>query len=217
MNGASKFTLSLLVGAGIAGCAVGPNYHEPATTAPASFGEAHSGPTTQPAVAVDLTQWWTTFNDPELNSLIQRAVNGNLTLLTAEARVRQARAQLGIERANLFPMVTASGQATKSRDSKNTTATVQGNTNSGFFGGSPEHELYQAGFDAGWEIDVFGGTRRAIEAARADLYAQVDGRRFALVTLLGEVAHDYVTLRGLQRQLALTNSNVKSRGRTPFR
>ena len=53
-------------------------------------------------------------------------------------------------------------------------------------------------------------TRRSIEAAKADLYAQIDGRRFALVTLLGEVAHDYVTLRGLQRQLALTNSNVKS-------
>ena len=207
MNGASKLLLSLVVGGlAVGGCAVGPNYHEPKTKAPPAFGEAHNGPTTQPVVAVDLTQWWTTFNDPELNSLIQRSVASNLTLLSAEARVRQARAQLGIERAELFPMVSVDGAASKSRASKNTVASGTGGT----FAGNPESELYQGGFDAGWEIDVFGGTRRSIEAASADLYAQVDARRFALVTLLGEVAHDYVTLRGLQRQLALTYSNLKS-------
>jgi NodT family efflux transporter outer membrane factor (OMF) lipoprotein len=205
MNGASKLLLSLVVGGlAVGGCAVGPNYHEPNVKAPPAFGESHNGPTTQPAIALDLTQWWTTFNDPELNSLIQRSVASNLTLLSAEARVRQARAQLGIERSELFPMVNLDGAASKSRASRNATSPpLAGSVN-------PEGEMYQGGFDAGWEIDVFGGTRRSIESASADLYAQVDARRFVLVTLLAEVAHDYVTVRGLQRQLALTYSNLKS-------
>jgi outer membrane protein, multidrug efflux system len=209
MNGASKLIRTLVVGGLVVagGCAVGPNYHEPDVKAPKAFGESHAGPTTQPAIALDMTQWWKTFNDAELNSLIDRSVAGNLDLLTAEARVRQARAQLGIERAELFPMVNIDGQATKSRASRNAEANAPGFVNSGF---RPESELYQAGFDAGWEIDVFGGTRRAIESAKADLYAQVDARRLALVTLMGEVAHDYVALRGFQRQLALTYSNLKS-------
>ena len=101
----AKRGVAVTLALALAGCAVGIDYKRPNTPAPATFGEAHQGPSTQPSTPVDLTQWWKTFNDPELESLIQRAVDANLDLLTAEARVRQARARLGATEATLFPTV----------------------------------------------------------------------------------------------------------------
>jgi multidrug efflux system outer membrane protein len=240
------------VAAGAAtGCMVGPNYKVPPTPAPADYGESHPGPTTKASQPVDLAVWWRTFNDPELNSLITRAIAGNNTFLQAQARVRQARAQLGVEWGNEFPTLDLDGGYTRTQTSRAakgvSTATSSGNTTSGSgttttTGGSTtgtgttgttttggtgsstagsassltsgltkrQVDLYQAGFDAGWEIDVFGGNRRAIEAAEDDLEVQVDARRNALVTLTSEVARDYVTLRGDQLQLGYANSNLAS-------
>jgi NodT family efflux transporter outer membrane factor (OMF) lipoprotein len=216
---------------------VGVDYQAPKTKAPASFGESHKGPTTKAAEPVDLTVWWKTFKDPELDSLIDRAVNNNNTLLQAEARVRQARAQLGVEWGNEFPTLNASGGASRTQvgkyvsSSSGTSAvssaagTVAGTTTGGTTTGGTSTtvgttttarrgavrtENYQAGFDAGWEIDVFGGTRRAIESAEDDLEAQVNARRLALVTLTAEVANDYVQLRAYQAELKLTQSNLAS-------
>src|ERR1700709_1015772 len=103
MNKRPRSAAIALSAAIFAGGAVGPDYRKPHTQSPAAYGEAHTGPTTLPSVGIDLTQWWNTFNDPELNSLIQRAVESNYDLLTAEARVREARASLGAQVANLFP------------------------------------------------------------------------------------------------------------------
>ncbi len=190
----------------LAGCAVGPNYRKPHLSPPPSYGEAHAGPTSQPAIPIDLTRWWKTFNDAELNSLIERSVDGNLTLLTAEMRVREARAALGAQWANLFPTVDLSAEATRSKSSGNV-GVIQGVA---VHPSSHSYPLYQAGFDAGWEIDIFGGTRRAIESAAANVDAMVNARRYALVSLTAEVAHDYVALRGYQRQRDLTYSNLKT-------
>jgi NodT family efflux transporter outer membrane factor (OMF) lipoprotein len=202
-----KLGVTLLLSAAVGGCAVGIDYKRPKVATPAVFGEAHRGPTTQAVAVVDLTQWWTTFHDAELESLIKRAIASNLDLLTAEARVRQARAQLGVEQALLFPTVDANASATKSQSSRN----VGGfNNQVGAATGERRVDLYQGGFDAGWEVDVFGGTRRAIEAASADLESQVDARRNVLVSITAEVARDYILLRGDQAQLALTYSNLKS-------
>lgn len=207
----------------LSGCMVGPNYHRAAALVPDQFDA-----TTQPSAAiVDLERWWESFDDPMLNSLIDRAVAANLDVRLAEARVREARAQVAFNKASLFPTVDSSATYSRSRPSRNafgvgsvgagsSSGGSSGGTSAGSGGGAVaptalsvgESNLYEAGFDAGWEIDVFGGTRRAIEAAQDTLEAQIEARRNALVTLLSEVAQNYIMLRGFQHQLAIVQENV---------
>src|SRR5947209_7767652 len=111
--------LSVALSAAMGGCMVGLDYKKPKTDAPTQFAEGHLGPSTQPAAAVDLTRWWKTFNDPELESLVDRAMTANFDVQTAEANVRAARAQLGVETANLFPTVDVSGRYNRSQSSLN--------------------------------------------------------------------------------------------------
>jgi multidrug efflux system outer membrane protein len=195
----------------VAGCTVGPNYVAPNLTVPASFSEALS--TTQPAdqaSAAQAVRWWTTFNDPQLNSLIDRALQSNLDLRAAESRIRQARAQYGVTLAGEYPTVGANGSASRRRSS-----TALRGSSSVFSGGAGRpSNLYQAGFDATWEIDVFGGVRRGIEAAENDIEATVEDRRDVLVILLSEVARTYIDYRGFARQIAIANENLKAQNET---
>ena len=197
-------TICLLVLAG--GCAVGPDYHRPEVSAPARWSEPlDGGETNAPA---SLAAWWKAFNDPELDTLIDRAVQSNLDLRIAQARVREARAQYGIASANLWPSVGVSGSYARQDQSKNQPLI-------GSFplpaGGIPfENNVYQAGFDAAWELDVFGGQRRAVEAARAEVGAFEYGHRATLMTLLGDVARNYIGVRGYQRRLVIINENIRA-------
>ncbi len=143
--------------------------------------------------------WWTTFDDALLTSLVSRTVQANLTLKQAEARVREARALRRITAADLWPQVQSSGSYTRERASKN-------GISSGLAGQS--FNLYQAGFDANWEVDVFGGNRRAVEAADASVEAAEEDRDAVLVSLMGEVGVEYVSYRSLQQRLALARQNV---------
>src|SRR5215831_8285573 len=183
------------------GCSVGPNYHQPRVGMPGSWSEPlEGGATNRTALAAE---WWTTFGDPKLNSLIARAVQSNYDLRIAEARLGQARAQRKFYAADFGPTVDATGSYTRQRVSENGLQAVAP--------GVPlENDLYQAGFDAAWEIDVFGGKRRALEAATADVGASQEDRNDTLVTLLAEVARNYVELRGLQQRLVITRDNIKS-------
>ena len=201
----------------IAGCMVGPDYKAPQPAVPAAYGAAPSGKvvTTQPSattapVTADLAQWWKAFEDPTLDTLVDRAVAANKDLRRAAARLREARAQLGVDTAPLFPTVDANGSAARSRNSRSV-----GN-NGGNFGnfGRTESSLYRAGFDASWEIDVFGGTRRGIEASRADIEAFDADRSAVLTSLLAEVASNYVALRGFQQQVRIANDNIESQRET---
>lgn len=202
----------------LSGCTVGPDYQPPQTPVP-----DHFGATTRPATEhVDFARWWTTFNDPLLNSLIDRAMAGNLDLKIAEARVREARAQRGVVAADGYPNLNTSGSYRRSRTSENafdiggrsgsstgssgTTAPQQFGT---FNAPGSTTDLFQAGFDASWEIDVFGGVRRELEAAEADIGAQIESQRDTLVSLLAEVARNYLELRGYQQQIAIAYRNVK--------
>lgn len=188
---------------GIPGCAVGPNYHQPESKAPAQWSESLAGGETN-SISTP-ADWWKTFRDPELDALIDRAVQSNLDLQIAQARVREARAQYGIAAADLWP--TVDGSASYARDLESKHQPVLGSIpipSSVPF----ENNVYQAGFDSSWEIDVFGGKRRAKQAARAELSATEFGRRDVLVTLLGDVARNYVDLRGYQQQLAIANENI---------
>jgi outer membrane protein, multidrug efflux system len=209
MNGAahrrmfSSVALMLLAGA----CTVGPNYHQPDLRVPSTWNEAQqSGIDSRSA---ELTQWWSVFNDPLLNSLVERAVRSNLDLRLAEARIREARASRRVIAADAWPTVEVSGSYARERLSKNALA-FPSQGGSSVSGKILEHNLYETGFDASWEIDVFGGVRRSVEAADATIGASVEDRRDALVTLLGDVARNYIELRGFQRRLAVTRANLKT-------
>jgi NodT family efflux transporter outer membrane factor (OMF) lipoprotein len=148
-----------------------------------------------------LTTWWTLFEDPLLNSLIDRAIKGNLDLKKAQSRVREARARRGIAAGGLYPSLDANGSGSSSRSSEET-------------GTGRTMDLYRVGFDALWEVDFFGGLRRNVEAAEATLQAFQESRRDVLVTLLSEVVVNYLDLRTYQSRLAGTEKNLQSQQET---
>jgi NodT family efflux transporter outer membrane factor (OMF) lipoprotein len=206
-----KFRMATLtLGFLAAGCAVGPNYEKPGLSVPATWTEARqNGVDTR---AADLAQWWNAFNDPLLNSLVERAVPSNLDLRLAEARIREARAVRIVTASGAWPAVDVSGSYTRNRSSENAIgAPAQGAVIAPIGGGRDlDQNLYRSGFDANWEIDVFGGVRRSVEAADATIDATVEDRRDVLVTLLGEVAKNYIDLRGFQHRLAVARANLKT-------
>jgi multidrug efflux system outer membrane protein len=215
-----RFNFSLLLLAGLAGCEVGPNYHRPATTMPGSYSTIAAAAATQPQVDAQqpaaLIEWWRGFNDPQLDSLIVRAEQYNLDLKTAEQRIVQARAQRGIAFASLLPSVTGTGNYSRSfTGSSASTTIVNSNGKSQTVNlVAPAQDFFQAGFDSSWEIDVFGGIRRGVEAADAELAATVEDRRDVLITLLSDVAMDYVALRGYQQQIVIAQQNLDAQKRT---
>jgi len=183
-----------------AGCAVGPNYVRPEISAPQGWHAAlGGGATAQPTDAQVLASWWTTLEDPILTRLIGRAVQGNLDLKKAQARVREARARRGVSQSDLFPTLKATGSATRSRNSGEA---------------STAQDSYAVGLDASWELDVFGGVRRSVEAATADLQASEEDLRIVLVSLLGEVALNYIEARTFQARLAVAEANLAAQTET---
>ncbi len=184
--------LALLIG----GCAVGPDFKEPDPNMPAGWLGVGGAASTQPSVAnmspVQVVDWWRGFNDPTLNTLIYRAMQSNLDLRLATSRIRQARAVTGTVTPGLFPRVDVSGSY-----SRTGSAAI-----------SNGRDLFRAGFDAAWELDVFGGIRRDVEATTADVQAAIEDRRDVQVTLLSEVATNYIQLRSYQRQIAIAKQNL---------
>ncbi|MDP1661960.1 MAG: TolC family protein, partial [Phycisphaerales bacterium] len=181
---------------------VGPDYTEPALTAPAGWAttDLPGAPATEaPEV---LTRWWTSLNDPVLDSLIDRAMAGNLDLKIATARIREARAARTFARAGDSPTIDASAGYTRSRMSPNSaTPGMPGSPSDG-------SNLFTTGLDAAWEIDVFGGVSRAVEAADADIAGAVWNRRNLTVSLLAEIALNYFDLRTAQQRIVATRGNV---------
>ena len=192
--------LSLLIG-----CSVGPDYKEPALPVPTVWNEAQQkGVGTRPA---DLARWWTAFDDSLLNSLVERAVQSNLDLRIAEARIRESRAARAAVASGAWPSLDISGSYARNRTSENALNASSQGSGSGI---KLERNLFTAGFDANWEIDVFGGVRRSVEAAEATIEATQYSQRDILVTLLGDVARNYIELRGAQRRLAVARDNLKT-------
>jgi multidrug efflux system outer membrane protein len=195
-------TLALLV----AGCKVGPNYRTPQSAIPAGFsGAARAGSMTNDP-SVQLAEWWTIFNDAQLTALIRSAAASNLDVRIAEARVREARAQRGVTRSGLFPQIGSRGDYARARLSENSFNGEQ----AAAAGQSLENNLFDAALDMRWEVDIFGGTRRAVEAAQAEVEASVESGRDVLVTVVAEVGLSYLDLRGAQRQLAVARENLRT-------
>lgn len=191
-----------IVGFMLFGCAaVGPDYTPPGATTPEKWNTSSDGIVAEPDSLQKMARWWTTLDDPMLSSLISRALQGSLDLRIGVARVREARARRGIINADRFPTINGTGSVTKSRSSDET-------------GTGVETDLYAVGFDAGWEIDVFGGVRRSVEAADADLDASREGLHAVMVSLLAEVGLNYVELRSFQTRLAIAEENQNAQKET---
>lgn len=271
----------------LVGCAVGPDFRSPPPTAPVGWvgpmspamgwvtapATLASGPTTAPASApasqesvtvpqlAPVVQWWTTFGDPMLDSLINRAVECNLDVRQAQARILQARGQRDIAIADLLPGINATGGYRRSETGTallggassgsgaaasgsaaaaalsnllgsgtgtgstsgtggstspgktNTTSGTTAATTAGPLHSVP-HSSWQAGFDATWELDVWGGVRRNVEAATATLQATIEDRRNVLITVMSEVALNYVNLRGFQREIVIARQNLLAQEQT---
>ena len=194
---------ALFIGILLAACApVGPNYAPPDTDAPKQWNTPLKGGLVERDSDYNaLSTWWKTLDDPVLTNLVKKAVRGNLNLKSARSRVREARARRGINEARLFPAVDATASATRNRLSEDR------------YGGD-DYSLYSAGFDAGWEIDVFGGIRRSIEAATADTEAEEETLRDVLVSLLSEVALNYLDVRTIQWGIEVAVHNLEAQERS---
>jgi len=149
--------------------------------------------------------WWTTLGDPELNSLMARAVAANLDVKLAGERLLEARASRLVSRSALLPTVEGSDSLQRVRGGVN--QGVIHPTLNGLIS-SYETNAYQFGFDASWEIDFFGGKRKALQAATAEVRVSEEARHAVLVSLLAETARNYLELRGAQRRLDLTRENL---------
>jgi len=204
----------LLLSAGLAGCAVGPDYKETTPGVPdrwqagkllgerssAEVGRAQA--VLKPVDKNALARWWQSFGDMQLDLLMKQALAGNLDVRIALTRIDQARAERKSTRAELLPTV-------------NIAAGAQRNENP-FPGFAPgiKYNLFELGFDALWEVDLFGRQRRRLEAASADLEGAGELYRQSLVTLTSELARTYVDYRNLQNQLRITRTNLESQRHT---
>jgi NodT family efflux transporter outer membrane factor (OMF) lipoprotein len=181
------------------GFKVGPNYHKPVAPVERDWIDANDVRVRKDSD--DLSHWWRVFNDPTLDGLIADSYRQSLTLRQAAFRVLQARAQLGIAAGNLFPQTQqATGDHTNNAIS--TKAANKSFVQQRFYG------QYDLGFNLSWELDLWGRLRRAIASAADNLDASVENYDDVMVTLLGDVAADYVLIRSLQAQIAYTKANV---------
>ncbi|WP_310601328.1 efflux transporter outer membrane subunit [Desulfobulbus sp.] len=200
-----KFRLGLLLVLGSALLApaactpVGPDYHPPQPSMPTQWDE---GTGVDGGPAATYARWWSLFHDPLLDELIGRAVVANPDLKIAETRVREARALYRQAASGLLPSVDAGASYSGSRESKHKSDDAK------------TTDLFQVQFDVNWEIDVFGSVRRQTEAAEANLAATMEDHRAVLVSLVAEVARNYVELRAYQQRLAIARENSRSQEQT---
>lgn len=182
---------------------VGPDYQPTPPSLPSSWqGLDPSSPAgTTAAEPGDLSQWWQKLEDPLLSELVTKALQASPDLRTAQARLREARAQRTIAASALFPSVNAASTASRSKSSEQV-------------GSGTTRELYTAGFDASWELDLFGGVRRSVEASTADLQASEASLQNTRVSLAAEVATNYIEVRSLQIRLDIARRNLASQSET---
>lgn len=191
-----KLLLSTLFAVALAGCAVGPDYRRPVTTEPTAFANVGTNNTNAPIT----TNWWHNFNDPTLARLVTIASTNNQDLRLAQARLQEARALWTAARFDYAPTVINDNYYQNSMAS----IATQPNKSRAERG----IELYQVGFDATWELDLWGKIRRNVEAARATVEAVAASRDDILVSVRAEVAANYLQLRGSQAQLDVAHRNA---------
>jgi NodT family efflux transporter outer membrane factor (OMF) lipoprotein len=206
--GSLLFTLS--------GCAVGPTYVAPAMPAPSAFYGAKSASVA--SAEVDPARWWEALHDPELNRLVQLAMQGNLDLQTVRTRIAGARAQEQVAYSARLPTLGGRAAVNHIDFSKNAGLSSIASATSGASAQTPPGQgvalpgngitTWSLGLDASWEIDLFGGVQHSIEGARARVDAAQWNARDMQVSLVAEVASDYLTLRSIQNQIAIAKEEL---------
>jgi NodT family efflux transporter outer membrane factor (OMF) lipoprotein len=202
---------ALLLLAVCGGCrTVGPDYKPVRVAVPEQWPPVET-PTDNEKQRADtevLAQWWTTLEDPILSGLVERAATNNKDLKIALTRIRQSRAALGVSEKQLDPSLSGSALYRRSQSG----APTAEDPDPVLF--STGNDYFNTGFDASWEIDLFGKKQRSIEAAVAELEASEEGYRSVLVSLVSETASNYVRLRTLQQQLEIVQRNLELQERT---
>jgi outer membrane protein, multidrug efflux system len=217
----------------LAACTVGPNFMAPTPRAPAHWSARATAPTAMPdpqrsalsgapsrassvtEQAAEMRTWWSGFEDPRLNSLIERAANSNLDLRAAVLRIEEARAQRAISAAAFWPTLSADASYTRQRFSETTpTGSLFTSVGSAHFPGGAStsvpnpYNQFQLSGAASWELDLFGRVRRSVEAAQAGVQVSIEDQRAVLVSVLADVAQNYMTLRGAQARARIAQENL---------
>jgi len=198
------FNLILGVSLSLSACmSVGSDYLTPQTNAPLRWNQLNqlAQPSTLATATGDISHWWQRLNDPLLSQLVTQALQSNLDLRSAQAQLRAARARRSVAAAERLPTVTGSGTGSRSESSAQS-------------GSGAERELYSVGFDASWELDVFGGVRRSVEAADADLAASAASLHNIQVSLVAEIVSNYIEVRTGQLRLSIAHANLASQSET---
>jgi len=188
---------------GLAACAAGPNYHTPPRDVPPGFAAQSATNAVAAAPSVDLAAWWRALNDAELNSLVDRAVKSNLDLQIALDRLQQARTYEAVVLGYALPEIDAGAAAGRGTGSDLSRGRAQQGLVSADSSSGLQHINTLAGFEAVWELDVFGKFRREFEAARADTQAARAARYDVLVAVVADVVRAYIELRGLQLRVGI--------------
>jgi NodT family efflux transporter outer membrane factor (OMF) lipoprotein len=217
-----KFLAPILAGIPLilfSGCTtVGPEYVPPEKKVPEEFSaqleavkiepsKLEEEPGSDPPIPVKkitpemLGDWWNTLEDPLLSKLVERAIKGNLDLRLAQSRVREERARRGIAAADRFPTINASASTARQQSSQET-------------GTGQANNLHSTGFDASWEVDLFGGIQRSVESAKASVEAREEELNDTLVTLVAEAALNFVEIRTFQARLTAAEKNLTSQEET---
>lgn len=201
---------------GVAGCAVGPDYHMPDTAVPDAFlaPPIATAPKTTGQPDVDLTKWWRSLRDAELNALVGRALQSNLDLEIALTRLQAARTEEIVIIGAALPAAGATGGVGVGTGRNLTTGRVSDPLRSAENPINFSHIQEAGGFDATWELDIFGKFLRELEAATYDAEALADARDWVFVTVAADVARAYFDMRALQKQLAVLQQNIDVAKRT---
>jgi NodT family efflux transporter outer membrane factor (OMF) lipoprotein len=194
----------------LAACAVGPNYRTPQVKLPEGFIATGATAAGQSKGAIDPASWWRALNDPQLDSLIERALKSNPSIEIALTRLQEARTYEAAVTGQALPYVDASAGAAKGTGSNLARGRAGPPLVSATDTKGLEHINYVVGFDAAWEVDLFGRYRREIEAARADSQAAAALRNAVLISVVADVARAYVDMRGLQTQIAVLSQNIRT-------
>ena len=220
--------LAVLFCLALSGCMVGPNFERPTSSTPEVFDRTQSAQAPSKPVESDFNpDWWTLFDDPMLNSLEKQLTDANLDVAAASARLLQSRAEQRVAGAAEYPTLTGAASYNRERGSENgilsllgvtpTSKQSQSASGSAPLGvsampgskGSPAYNLYQFGFDASWEIDIWGRVRRGVEAASALTEASYEDRNAVLLSTRAELARDYIELRDTQALLQIAQQNLE--------
>ncbi|OUL90759.1 efflux transporter outer membrane subunit [Paraburkholderia hospita] len=219
--------LAVLLCSALTGCLVGPNFERPKASTPDVFNRTESAQAPSKPIEAEFSpDWWTLFNDPMLNALEKQLTDANLDVSAASARLLQSRAEQRVAGAAQYPTLTGAASYNRERGSENGILSLLGVTptqtqplsasGSAPLGvaampgskGSPAYNLYQFGFDAAWEVDIWGRVRRSVEAATALADASYEDRNAVLLSARAELARDYIQLRDTQALLQIARQNL---------